>query len=815
MIDLRKLGRQILIILILVSAWNSFTSAATITSTASGGNWNNAGSWIGGVVPGTGDDVIITSGATITVSAFANARSLDVSGTLIVNDLAILTIQGDLTIEAGAYLYLSGNTSCTGNNLSILIIYGNYTNYGYSCIWKSWVVIAGNLNSPSPSGIQNNGYLVIGGNAIGIIDQTGGSSVYTINPNATVSLIGTTPIFTEPTSPLLLVAIINLVIHGGLCGFTIDGPMNVESCNGGSASFQITSTTATSPTFMWEENRGTGWAAISNGGVYSGSTTSTLGISNATGMNGYLYRCRVTNASLCSKYSYAGTLTVLPGNTITLTSGAGTNNQTRCINTAITNITWSTTGATGATFTGLPAGVTGSWAANTVTISGSPSAAGTFNYTVTLTGGCGAVMSDGIITVNQTELVAISVTPDMNPVCAGYEVTLTCSSENGGTAPSYQWSVNGINAGTNNNLYSYIPSNNDIVTVVITSNESCVSGNPATAAPVTLTVNSIPSAPAVGTITQPDCVVETGSVVLMNLPSGNWTINPGAIAGNTGTTDIPGLVPGSYSFTVTDSNGCISTSSDEVIISSPANIPSVSVISESDVLCHGGNTGSLTVEGSEGQSPYLYKLGSGAYQTSATFSSLAAGSYLITVQDANLCTGVVEAAISEPDQIGITYSATPASCSDVADGSVTLNLTGGTPPLTLLWSDGSTEINRSKIKAGNYNVVVTDANSCSGIFDVTVGVSNNGECIQIQEIITPNNDGYYDTWKIKNIEMYPDAEVHVYNRWGKLVFTTKNIAANEWDGTMDGEPLPTDSYHYVLYLEKGPDPITGNVTIIR
>jgi hypothetical protein len=93
-------------------------------------------------------------------------------------------------------------------------------------------------------------------------------------------------------------------------------------------------------------------------------------------------------------------ITVNPVNTITLTSGVGTNNQTLCVNTAITNITYSTTSATGASFSGLPAGVTGNWSANLGTISGTPTVAGTYNYTVTLTGGCGSVSATGSITVN-------------------------------------------------------------------------------------------------------------------------------------------------------------------------------------------------------------------------------------------------------------------------------------------------------------------------------------------------------------------------------------------------------------------------------
>jgi hypothetical protein len=85
---------------------------------------------------------------------------------------------------------------------------------------------------------------------------------------------------------------------------------------------------------------------------------------------------------------------------ITLTSAPGTDNQTVCVNTAITPITYSTTGATGATFLGLPAGVTGTFSDGNITISGTPTVTGTFNYTVTLRGGCGNVTATGTLVVN-------------------------------------------------------------------------------------------------------------------------------------------------------------------------------------------------------------------------------------------------------------------------------------------------------------------------------------------------------------------------------------------------------------------------------
>ena len=113
----------------------------------------------------------------------------------------------------------------------------------------------------------------------------------------------------------------------------------------------------------------------------------------------------VTLTGGCGVVTTTGTITVTPDNTVNRTSPLGTDAQTVCINTAITSITYATTGATGATVTGLPAGVTGSWLANVVTISGTPTASGPFNYTVTLTGGCGVVTTTGTITVTPDNTV--------------------------------------------------------------------------------------------------------------------------------------------------------------------------------------------------------------------------------------------------------------------------------------------------------------------------------------------------------------------------------------------------------------------------
>jgi len=127
----------------------------------------------------------------------------------------------------------------------------------------------------------------------------------------------------------------------------------------------------------------------------------------------------------CGAVNATGTITVTANNTVARTSPVGTDAQTVCINTAITNITYATTGATGAIFAGLPAGVTGVWAANVVTISGTPTASGNYNYTLILTGGCGFIISNGMITVtpDNTIILTSGIGTDNQTVCNNTAIT--------------------------------------------------------------------------------------------------------------------------------------------------------------------------------------------------------------------------------------------------------------------------------------------------------------------------------------------------------------------------------------------------------
>jgi hypothetical protein len=153
-----------------------------------------------------------------------------------------------------------------------------------------------------------------------------------------------------------------------------------------------------------------------------------------------------------------------------------------CINTALTAITHTTTGATGiGAATGLPAGVTATWADNTITISGTPTESGIFNYSIQLTGGCGSIFATGSITVLQAlqEPPSVTIFTDTLVVTVGDVLTFTSSAENVGSNPIYQWYVNGnpVNNETDSIFITNEIQNGDAIWLVITITDPLICAN--------------------------------------------------------------------------------------------------------------------------------------------------------------------------------------------------------------------------------------------------------------------------------------------------------------------------------------------------
>ncbi|HET6225313.1 MAG TPA: T9SS type A sorting domain-containing protein [Bacteroidia bacterium] len=143
-----------------------------------------------------------------------------------------------------------------------------------------------------------------------------------------------------------------------------------------------------------------------------------------------------------------------------------------------------------------------------------------------------------------------------------------------------------------------------------------------------------------------------------------------------------------------------------------------------NVKCNGDKTGSATATASGGKPSYTYSWNTSPVQTTATATGLAAGSYTVTVKDAVGTTTNQVAVISQPSAITITTTPVNATSCTASDGSITSNVSGGSPPYTYAWSNSKTTANISTLATGTYTLTVTDANSCKQTATATVNCPN-------------------------------------------------------------------------------------------
>ena len=140
------------------------------------------------------------------------------------------------------------------------------------------------------------------------------------------------------------------------------------------------------------------------------------------------------------------------------------------------------------------------------------------------------------MTVDPVMPVSVTISASASQVCAGIPVTLTATPVNGGTAPSYQWKVNGSVAGTNNPVYIYTPTNGEQVQCFLTSDINCTSNNPASSNTIVMTVD--PVQPVSVAIASSATQVCAGTPVTLTAtpvnggtsPSYQWKVN-GSVAG--------------------------------------------------------------------------------------------------------------------------------------------------------------------------------------------------------------------------------------------------------------------------------------------
>jgi gliding motility-associated-like protein len=263
-------------------------------------------------------------------------------------------------------------------------------------------------------------------------------------------------------------------------------------------------------------------------------------------------------------------------------------------------------------------------------------------------------------------------------------------------------------------------------------------------------------------------------------------------------------------WTVTDIHGNISTCTQSVSL---ANL-SATATGTTTLSCYNSSNGIITVTAIGGIAPYSYSLNGSTPQSSNEFTDLPAGTYTITVSDAtNQCEFNLDFTIGIPDSISVDLAKiADANCAGKRDGEIGIEVTGGVGPYQYSWSNGETTETISNLDAGEYTVTVTDNNGCELRYTQAVIAGSHEEPLVINNAFSPNGDGINDYWVIKNIELYPDNEVIVLNRWGNEIYTMKNYS-NNWDGSK----LSEGTYLYILKVDLCGEPSTlnGYITVVR
>ena len=501
------------------------------------------------------------------------------------------------------------------------------------------------------SGIAAGTYTVTVTNASGCISPA--SSNIVINPQPSTPTAPTAGTITQPTCALVTGSVV-------LNGLPATGTWTIASTPAGIAA------------------SGTG------------TTTTVSGIAAGT------YTVTVTNASGCTSPASANIAINASPSTPTAPT-AGTITQPTCA-LATGSVVLNGLPSTGTwTIASTPAGIAASGTGTTTTVSGV--AAGTYTVTVTNASGCTSPASANIIINAQpstpTAATAGTITQPTCALATGSVIlnglpasgTWTVASTPGrfaasGSGPTT--TVSGIAAGT--------------YTITVTNASGCTS--PASANIVISAQPSTPTAPTVGTITQPTCALATGSVVLNGLPAtGTWTVasTPAGIAasGSGITTTISGVAAGTYTVTVTNASGCTSPASSNIFINTQPSTPTAPTAGTITQPTCALATGSVVLNGLPATGTWtvastpagITTSGSG---TTTTVSGVAAGTYTVTVTNASGCTSPASANIVINAQPSTPAAPTAGTITQptcaLATGSVVLNGL----PATGTWTVAST-----------------------------------------------------------------------------------------------------------------------------
>ncbi|TAL58018.1 MAG: T9SS type B sorting domain-containing protein [Bacteroidetes bacterium] len=499
------------------------------------------------------------------------------------------------------------------------------------------------------------------------------------------------PIGTAPTvsvcptaATTYTVAVVNNTCSGpitvsAMATVTIGGiaSLNVSStatpCSGSTGTATVIPAGGSAPyTFAWNPG---------------GQTTQT-----ATGLSAGTYAVIVTDAAGCS---LSGTVVITSSASIALSGHFSTNVNCFGNNTGSATVNVSN---------GTPP-YTYLWSSTPVQTTQSATGLSAGNYTVIVTDAMGCSLQDTFL-ISSPSALAGSFLSVVHVSCFGGSNGSITASASGGTSPyTYSWNPS---AGTSSAATGLSSGN---YTLTVTDSNGCILSD-------TISISSpLPLSNTFSNLANVDCFGNNIGSAMVNVSGGTlqYTYSWNTIPVQTAQT-VTGLFAGVYSVTITDAAGCART--DTVMITSPTTLSLFSpVITHVD--CFGNSSGIATVTGTGGTPGYTYSWNPTA-QTTPTATGLPAGVYTVSITDNNGCIVKTLVQVTEPSLLTSSVSQINILCFGNNTGTAAAAAAGGTPSYTYLWSNGQPTSSATALTAGNYSVIITDANGCTVTNTVTL-----------------------------------------------------------------------------------------------
>lgn len=334
-------------------------------------------------------------------------------------------------------------------------------------------------------------------------------------------------------------------------------------------------------------------------------------------------------------------------------------------------------------------------------------AAGSHTVLITGSGGCATPAIPVTVATGPGVTGNASSSATSCPAAANGSILVNASS---GTGPfTYQLDGGAPQSGANPYTFSNVPAGTH--TVIITDALGCTwtDNNVVVAAGPVLTATTASTATSCSG-------ASNGSVTVSPVGGAapfTFSLDGGAAVAGTPPFTFTNLSAGNHTIIVTDAAGC---ATNPILVNVAAGPALTTTSAVTDVLCNGGNTGTITVATpAMGTAPYEYSLDNINWQAGNVFNGLSAGPYTVYYREANGCQGSHTQTVNEPAALTATSTEVAVSCNGGTDGTITLTPAGGIAPYQYSIDGGANwqPSNVFTVAAGNYTVLIRDLNGCT------------------------------------------------------------------------------------------------------